>query len=92
MKPAGRIYLYPGAGPNGHNTFTIGTFEDLRSEGITPSEGMLINFWCGDGDDKGNEDPLFFEGTIHYDAHQRYWYALIDEKTYRHASEKSKGN
>jgi hypothetical protein len=87
MKPSGRIYIYPGAGQNGHNAFTVGTFEDLRAEGFTPTEGMSMRFWCDDSDDKGNPDPLLFEATIHYDAHLRYWYALIDEKTYRHASD-----
>jgi hypothetical protein len=90
MKPSGRICLYPGAGPNGHNVFTVGTFEDLRADGITPAEGMSIRFWCDDGDSDGNDDPLLFEGTIHYDSHLRKWYALIDEKTYRHASDELK--
>ena len=84
MKPTGRIYLYPGAGPGGRNVFPVGTFEDLQDENITPTDGMLIHFWCGDGDDEGNDAPLLFEGTVHYDGRQQHWYALIDEETFRH--------
>ena len=71
---------------NGHNGFTVGTFEDLRPEGIAPSEGIAIRFWCDDGDSNGNEDPLLLDGTIHDDSQYEYWYALIDEEAYRHAS------
>ena len=77
MRPKGRIFLYPGAGPRGRNKFTIGTFEDLNAEGITPTEGMNIAFYCDD------DDPLLFEGAIHYDSQLQHWYALIDENSYR---------
>ena len=90
MRPNGRIYLYPGAGPKGHNAFTVGTFEDLLAEGINPAEGMSIRFWSGDADSDGKDDPLLFEGTIHYDSELRKWYALIDETTYHHESDELK--
>ena len=64
MRPKGRIFLYPGAGPGGRNKFTIGTFEDLNAEGITPTEGMNIAFYC--------DDDMLFEGTIHYESQRQY--------------------
>ena len=87
MKPNGRIFLYPGAGPGGSNVFTVGTFEDLRSEGIMPVNGMSLSFYCDDADGEGNDDPLLFEGTIHYNSRLGKWYALVDEKTYHHGSD-----
>jgi len=87
MRPKGRIYIYAGGGPCNRNRFTVGTVEDLGAEGLTPTEGMALHFWCGDADDQGNDDPLLFEGTIHFDLVKRYWYALIDEGSFRHLSD-----
>lgn len=70
--------------------FTVGTFEDLRTDGITPVEGMSLFFYCDDADDEGNDDPLLFEGTIHYDSQLGKCYALIDKKTYHNASDELK--
>ena len=90
MKPSSRIFLYPGWGPNGQNVFTVGTFEDLRTDGITPVDGMSLSFYCDDADVEGNDDPLLFEGTIHYNSQLGKWYALVDETTYHHASDELK--
>ena len=64
-----------------------GTWEDLKKYEVELVEGLAVEFWMDDGDDEGNEDPLFFEGTVHYDATQSHWIALIDESSFRHASE-----
>jgi len=35
----------------------------------------------------GNSDDLLFEGTVHFDPEKQQWYALVDESSYRHASD-----
>lgn len=32
-------------------------------------------------------DELLFEGTVHFDTEKGQWYAIIDENSYRHASD-----
>jgi hypothetical protein len=83
-KPKGRIYFDP---LNGH--FTYGTFKDLEEENITPVEGMTLPFWNDDADENGNTDNLIFEGVIHFDRKSGRWFAVIDERTYRHESDDS---
>src|SRR5690348_15883987 len=52
----GRIYLYPCAPA----TFTKGTWDDLREAGITPVEGLRLNFYDDDADEHGRFDALPF--------------------------------
>jgi hypothetical protein len=54
---------------------------------MTLTEGMTVGFWMDDADDRGQEDNLLFEGTVHFDAHRQQWYALIDWASFHHESD-----
>jgi hypothetical protein len=47
---------------------------------------MVVGFYDIDGSEKQDHDNLLFEGTVHYDAEIKKWYALIDWKSFRHES------
>src|SRR5262249_32660647 len=86
-KMSKRIFLYPYAGPGGRNYLKqIGTIQEIAATGIKLEEGALLSFYCDDADDAGKRDDLIFEGTLHFDPEKQQWYALIDESSYRHAS------
>jgi hypothetical protein len=86
-----RIFLYPYAGPGGRNYFKqIGTTQDVMINDVKLEEGMRMGFYCEDADDDGKEDDLIFEGTVGYDPERQQWYAVIDESSYRHASDRSR--
>ena len=83
-----RIYLYPYAGPGGRNYFKqIGTIQDLELHHIDLQEDSKIGFYCGDADEAGNADDLIFEGFVHFDSEVGQWYAIVDENSYRRASD-----
>lgn len=83
-----RIRLYPYAGPGGRNYFKqIGTRQDIQLQEVKLSEGLTLGFYCEDEDDDGKPDELVFEGTVHFDESAGQWYAIIDENSYRHASD-----
>ena len=83
-----RIFLYPYAGPGGRNYFKqIGTTQDVMLNDIKLEEGLRLSFYCEDADDSGRPDELLFEGTVHFDTDKKQWYAVIDENSYRHASD-----
>jgi hypothetical protein len=83
-----RIFLYPYAGPGGRNYFKqIGTAQDIMLDEVELVDGSRLGFYCEDEDDEGRPDELLFEGTVHFDAEKSQWYAIIDEKSYRHASD-----
>jgi len=46
-----------------------------------------LSFYCDDANDAGRPDELLFEGAIHFDAAKDQWYVVIDENSYRHASD-----
>lgn len=56
-------------------------------EEVKLEEGERLGFYCEDADDDGKPDELVFEGTVHFDPDKKQWYAVIDENSYRHASE-----
>ena len=83
-----RIFLYPYAGPGGRNYLKqIGTIEDLALNDLQLKQGTRLSFYCEDADEMGNSDDLLFEGTVHFDPEKQQWYALVDESSYRHASD-----
>jgi|SRR5208282_6759199 len=83
-----RIFLYPYAGPGGRNYFKqIGTTQDIMLDEVKLCEGLRLGFYCEDQDDEGMPDELIFDGTVHFDHEKGQWYAIIDENSYRHASE-----
>lgn len=83
-----RIFLYPYAGPKGRNYLKdIGTLQDIELNDIKLEEGARLSFYCEDADDKGKPDDLLFEGTAHFDAEKQQWYVIVDENSYRHASD-----
>jgi hypothetical protein len=83
-----RIYLYPGQGEGQpHYLDSVGTIQDLVDWGITLSEGLRMGFYDFDANDRGDDDKLIFDGTVHYDATKGKWYAIIDWSSFRHESE-----
>ena len=86
-RPIGRIYLYPSSGLDGKHPFTQGTFEDLKAEKIVPIPGMRLNFYCDDGNDKGERDFLLFAGVIDQFPETGDWYAVIDDDRFWHESD-----
>lgn len=86
-----RIYLYPYAGPGGRNYIKqLGTLEDIKKAGISLEDGLVLHFYCGDADDSGKPDDLYFDGTVHFDSETQGWYVMVDEKSYRQASSEPK--
>jgi len=61
--------------------------DHIASTGLKLEEGLIVHFYRPDTNGKNNEDYLFFEGTVHFDSDKKQWYAVIDEKTYRHESD-----
>lgn len=83
-----RVFLYPYAGPGGRNYFKqIGTTQDVMLNDIKLEEGLRLGFYCEDADDEGRPDELIFEGTVHFDSEKQQWYVIVDEESYRHASD-----
>jgi hypothetical protein len=82
-----RIYLYPGLGDGEpHFLDRVGTIRDLAESGLTLTEGMKVGFWMDDANERGENDNLIFEGTVHFDSQRQRWYALIDGTSFRHES------
>ena len=86
-RPAGRIYLYPCAGPGGKHPFTQGTLQDLAAEKIVPVLGMRLNFYADDVNEKGERDYLLFAGVIDQSPGTGRWYAIIDGDRFWHESD-----
>ena len=83
-----RVFLYPYAGSGERNYFKqIGTSQDVMLNNIKLEDGMRMSFYCDDAGEQGKPDDLIFEGTVHFDSEKKQWYAVIDESTYRHASD-----
>jgi len=86
-----RIFLYPGAGPGGKEYLRqLGTREGISRLGVELIEGQTLRFYCDDADDKSAPSDLLFEGVVHFDPTRREWYVIIDEKSYRQASDEAK--
>jgi hypothetical protein len=64
-----------------------GTARDLARQGIVLEKGLTLTFYMDDGDDDGNPDDLLVDGVVEYDEEQKNWVAVIDQDTFRHASE-----
>jgi hypothetical protein len=86
-RPIGRVYLYPSSGLGGKHPFTQGTFEDLEADKVVPITGMRLDFYCDDGNDKGERDFLLFAGTIDRFPETGDWYAVIDDDSFCHESD-----
>lgn len=83
-----RIFLYPNAGSGGRNYIKQqGTLQDIEKLHIVLEENLVLHFYCDDADDAGKPDDLIFEGTAHFDPETKSWYVVIDEDSYRQASE-----
>ena len=65
----------------------FGTVRDLKQYGIELEDGLALTFYTDDGDDAGNRDDLLVDGVVSYDEAARRWVAVIDEATFRHASD-----
>jgi hypothetical protein len=63
-----------------------GTARDLERHRVVLESGLALTFYMDDGD-AGNTDDLLVDGVVEYDEEQKRWVAVIDEATFRHASE-----
>jgi len=80
-------------GPHGPNMIVLsgrGTMSDLRKHSIDLAEGMPLDLWTDDGDNHGNFDPLYFEGIVHYDSGIASWVAIVNDNSYRNASDQTR--
>jgi hypothetical protein len=48
---------------------------------------MRLDFYCDDGNDKGERDFLLFTGVIDQFPETGDWYALIDDDRFWHESD-----
>lgn len=65
----------------------FGTARDLEQHGVTLENGLALTFYMDDADDFGNSDDLLVDGVVEYDKEAGRWVAVINEATFRHASE-----
>lgn len=66
---------------------TLGTHQDLAKYGITLQEGMSLDVYSDDADDKGQPDNLVASGAVRYDQARSRWTLEIDDKGVRHESD-----
>lgn len=84
-----RVFLYPEAGPDGRNYLTrIGTLADIERAGLNLKEGLMVHFYRPETNRENLRDDLLFEGSVHFDPERGQWYAMVDQKSYRHESQK----
>ncbi len=67
---------------------TLGTIEDLKKQGIDLHEGLRLEVYSDDADDRGNRDDLLAEGIVYRDKEQDRWVLEIDWNAIRHASDR----
>ena len=72
-----------------HYLDRIGTVDDMARSGLVLNEGMIVTFYDYDASEKAADDKLLFDGTVHYEAAQQKWYALIDWTSFRHESDEA---
>jgi hypothetical protein len=86
--PKNKIFLYLNTGPDGRTYLEqMGTLSDIKRTGLKLEEGLIVHFYRSDTNGRNNEDYLSFEGTVHFDSEKAQWYAIIDQKSYRHESD-----
>lgn len=86
MRP--HIFLHPGMGPGEpHYLDHLGTLEDIARSGIALKEGMVLTFYDYDASEKSDDDKLLFEGSVHFNAAEQKWFALLDWSSFRHESD-----
>jgi hypothetical protein len=66
-----------------------GTQDDLKRNGLTLHDGLMLTFYTDDADDEGRPDELRIEGVVQYDEEAKCWVAEIDWANLRHASEET---
>jgi hypothetical protein len=67
----------------------LGTFADLKEAGITPEEGLRLQFYNDDADDEGNPDDLLFDGIVHFQP-ERGWGAILEEASFHSVSDEKR--
>jgi hypothetical protein len=90
--PKGRIYLPQADGPDGRDYLNkIGTLSSIEDTNLELEEGLPVQFYRSDyrptSNGESEEDYVLFEGTAHFDSEKKVWYAVINEKSYRHESD-----
>lgn len=89
-----RIYAdFHNADPQGRVRLNcVGTQEDLSRLGIQLREGLLLDLYCDDADDRGNPDDLQVHGVVRYSPQESFWVAEIDWSSVKHVSELGAAN
>src|SRR3954463_4453959 len=64
-----------------------GTRADLDRLGIALREGLALTLAMDDGDEAGQPDELLADGTVHWNADEQCWVAVVDWSALRHASD-----
>jgi hypothetical protein len=72
----GCIYLYLG-----HSALSKGSFDDLQRLGITPEEGMTLNFYDLDADEHNRPTYLCARGVLYRDDFGN-WHAEIERGSF----------
>lgn len=64
----------------------IGTVEDLAKHHLELGDGLHLNLYSDDLDDKGQLDELVVEGVVSFSQEEHCWVATIDWAAIRNAS------
>ena len=89
MKPPSRVYVdFMKTDAQGRILLVcIGTKRDLHNQGITLAEGMALNVYSDDANERGERDDLVADGVVQYNAEAKEWVLAVDPTTIRHESD-----
>lgn len=65
----------------------LGTVEDMRRLGITPSDGLTLQIYSDDLDERGRPDPLVASATFRYNSALNEWVLELPPGEVMHASD-----
>jgi len=65
----------------------LGTKNDLEKLGIVLVEGMTLNVYSDDANERGDRDDLLAEGVVLYNKAEEEWVLSLDPASIRHESD-----
>jgi hypothetical protein len=65
----------------------VGTMEDLSKQQVELRDGMFLQLYSDDLDEKGDLDELLVDGVASFSEQEHCWVAGIDWGAIRHASD-----
>jgi hypothetical protein len=65
----------------------IGTTRDLARQQVSLHEGLILNLYSDDADERGRPDDLEVSGVVEYSRDEGCWVARIDWSAIRHTSD-----